>query len=291
MKKDRREFLQLTGAATAGLSFSSLPIASFLSCTDEGAKKIKAFGLQLYSVRDVIVNDPKGVLQQLASYGYKQIESYEGDKGMFWGMGHRDFKKYMDDLGMRIVASHCDMHKDFEKKVAEAAEIGINYLICPSDDDRKTPDDFKKLGALFNEKGEICRKNGIRFAFHNHDFTLKKMGEQYPQEILMDNTDPELVDFELDMYWAVAAGEDPEAWLKKYPNRFRLCHIKDRTKGTTKREDTCILGTGSIDYVSVLKTARKNGMQYFFAEQEHYEGTTPLKCMEANAAYLSKLKI
>src|SRR5688572_10540800 len=124
---ERKEFLKLSGGlALAGLV--SKP--GFASCSNSG-DKLKEFGIQLWSVRDDLGKDPKGVLKQLASYGYKQIESFEGSKGIFWGMTNTEFKSYMDELGMKIIASHCDINKDFEKKAADAAAIGMKYLICP----------------------------------------------------------------------------------------------------------------------------------------------------------------
>ena len=292
MQYNRRKFIKISGAATAGLTFGTIAGFPALSSCDETARRIKKFGIQLYSLRDDMPNNPKGVLKSLASFGYKQIESYEHDKlGIFWGMGHLDFKKYMDELGMTIVSSHCNINKDFERKAAEAAAIGMRYLICPSVDAQKNIDGYKKLAEQFNSCGEICKKNGIRFAYHNHDHDFKTIDGQVAQDIFMKDTDASLVDFEMDIYWVITAGQDPHAWLNKYPNRFRLCHIKDRVKGTTKREDTCILGEGSIDFKSILNDARKNGMEYYIVEQEHYPASTPLKSMEADAGYMRKLKL
>jgi sugar phosphate isomerase/epimerase len=139
-------------------------------------------------------------------------------------------------------------------------------------------------------KGEICRKNGIRFAYHNHDYSFKDLSGQFPQDVMMQNTDPALVDFEMDIYWVVTAGQDPEAWLKKYPNRFRACHVKDRIKNSTEHDASCVLGEGSIDYPAILKTAKAEGMQYYIVEHERYDNTTPLKAVEADAAYMKKLR-
>jgi len=109
----------------------------------------------------------------------------------------------------------------------------------------------------------------------------------------MKNTDPKLVDFEMDMYWVVAAGQDIETWLKKYTNRFRLCHVKDRKKdaAATDKDASCDLGTGSIDYPKILKTAKKSGVQYFIVEQEKWDGTTPLQAAATDAAYMKGLSI
>lgn len=306
MNNKRREFLKWGTQLVAGAAI--IPMACKLSSNEKAkgsesansasttnpataSAALQYFGLQLYSLRDDMPKDPKGVLKQVSSFGYKQIESYEGKQGMFWGMSNTDFKKYMDELGMTIVSSHCDINKDFEKKAADAAAIGMKYLICPYKGPQKKLDDFKKFADEFNQKGEICKKNGIKFAYHNHDYTFKELEGQLPQDLLMNSTDPSLVDYELDMYWVVAGGQDPETWLKKYKNRFKLCHVKDRTKGATEAADTCTLGEGSIDYPTILKTAKENGMEYYIVEQEKYAGTTPLKAAETDAAYMKNLKI
>jgi len=285
MNQDRRKFLQLGGSLALGAFLA--PSLSDMLISD--GKKLKQYGIQLYTLRDVLPADPKGVLKQLAGFGYKQIESYEGAQGMFWGMTNKEFKSYIGDLGMKIVSSHCDISKDFEKKAAEAAEIGMKYLICPYKGPQKSIDDFKKFADDFNAKGEICKKYGIRFAYHNHDYSFKPVDGQVPQDVMMKGTDASLVDFEMDMYWVVTANEDPLAWMKKYPNRFRLCHVKDRTKGATEGFDSCTLGEGSIDYPAILKSAKKLGMQYFIVEQEKYTGTTPIKAAQDDAAYMGKL--
>jgi sugar phosphate isomerase/epimerase len=285
----RNEFLKLSGGfALAGLASKS----GFASLSLE-EKKLKDFGIQLWSVRDDLAKDPKAVLKQLASYGYKQIESFEGGKGMFWGMSNTEFKSYMDELGMKIIASHCDINKDFEKKAADAAAIGMKYLICPWKGPQKDLDAFKKFADEFNQKGEICKKNGIRFAYHNHDYSFVTMNGEMGQDVMMKNTDATLVDFELDMYWVVAGGQDIETWLKKYPKRFRLCHVKDRKKGATEteKEASVVVGTGSIDYSKILKTAKKQGMKYYIIEQEKWDGTTPMQAAQANAAYMQTLSI
>ena len=308
MDQKRRDFLRISGNLAA--AFAIAPIACKLTSDKENAGEsenkdssatvtaappapaaIETFGLQLYTLRDDLPKDPKGVLKQVASFGYKQVEGFEGGQGMFWGMSNTDFKKYMDDLGMVFVSSHCNINKDFEKKAADAAAIGMKYLICPYLGPQKTLDEYKKKADDFNKKGEICKKNGIRFAYHNHDYSFKELEGQMPQDVMMSITDPATVDYEMDIYWVVTAAQDPEAWLKKYANRFTLCHVKDRTKGATVAADTCTLGEGSIDYAKILKTARDNGMQYYIVEQEKYAGTTPLKAVEDDAKYMKNLKI
>ena len=199
----------------------------------------------------------------------------------------------MDDLNIKIISSHCDIQKDFERKAAEASEIGMKYLICPWKGPQKSIDDFKRFADEFNKCGEICRKNGIRFAYHNHDYSWKVLDGQIPQEVMMNNTDKELVDFEMDIYWVVTAGIDAEAYFKKYKNRFRLCHIKDRMKTPLpdNKNSSCVIGTGVIPFNKILKTGMDNGLNYFIVEQEYFENTTPLKSAADNAAYMRKFEV
>jgi len=292
MTLKRRNFLKTAGGFAAGLAIAPYACSSGnkteVASTDSVVTK--PFGLQLYSLRDDFPKDPKGVLAKVASYGYKQIESYEGPDGMFWGMTNKEFKAYIDELGMNVVASHCDIDKDFERKAAEAAEIGMKYLICPWRS-QETLDGYKQAAADFNAKGEICKSNGIRFAYHNHAYSFTKLEDIYPQDIFMNETDPNLVDFEMDMYWVVTAGEDPVAWCKKQPGRYKLGHVKDRMANTDEREATCTLGTGIIDYASIAPAVKEAGMEYLIVEQERYDGTTPLKSVQDDAEYMKKLSV
>ncbi|MEO6681280.1 MAG: TIM barrel protein [Ginsengibacter sp.] len=290
MNTTRRKFLK---TAAAGMAVTALS-GSLMSCfsgADSSGGTLKKFGIQLYTLRDILSADPKGILKQLAAMGYKQIESYEGNKGMFWGMKNTEFKKYMDDLGMEIVASHCSLDKNFERKVAEAGEIGISYLIDPWIGPQKTMEIFRKKADEFNRAGEICNKAGLKYAYHNHAYSFEPLEGAMPQDVLMQNTDHALVDFEMDIYWVHTAGEDPVKWLEKYPNRFRLCHIKDRIKNAPHNDEnhSIAAGQGEIDFPKILKVAKKQGMKYFLIEQERYDHTTPIEAAEINAKYLKNL--
>jgi sugar phosphate isomerase/epimerase len=292
MTINRRKFLFTTGMLASGAALASIGCKSSQKAA-AGSGALSSFGIQLYTLREDIPKDPKGVLKSLASFGYKQVESFEGSQGMFWGMTNKEFKAYMDSLGMSIVSSHCNINKDFEKKAAEAGEIGMKYLICPYVGPQKTLDDWKRLADQFNASGQICKKNGIRFAYHNHGYSFQPQEGQLPQDIMMQNSDAALVDFEMDIYWVITGGANPEEWMKKYPNRFRLCHVKDRGRQYDAKEaDASVdLGTGSIDYPTILKAAKSYGMQYHIVEQERYDNTTPMKSAEADAAYMKKLVI
>jgi sugar phosphate isomerase/epimerase len=284
MSINRRDFLRNSSFAAVGLSMPFLSKAIFLDAT--AGFKIPNFGIQLWTVKENMIEDAKGTLAKLASFGFKQIESYEGPQGMFWGMGHKGFKSYIDDLGMKIVSSHCDNLTDFDKKSEEAAAIGMKYLICPHKGAQKSLDNYKAFADEFNVSGKIAKKHGIKFAYHNHDYSFIPMDGQMPQDVMMQGTDPSLVDFEMDIYWVNFANQDPIAWLKKYPNRFKLCHVKDLTKKVNNKQESCVIGTGIIDFKKVLKAGATYGLESFFVEQEEFTGTNPIDAAGLGAKYM-----
>ena len=286
MSINRRDFLRGGSVAALGLSVPFLTKANFFDAP--AGFKIPNFGIQLWTVKENMMEDAKGTLAKLAGFGYKQIESYEGPQGMFWGMGHKGFKSYIGDLGMKIVSSHCDNLTDFDKKSEEAAAIGMKYLICPHKGAQKSLDNYKAFADEFNVSGKIAKKHGIKFAYHNHDYSFIPMDGQMPQDVMVEGTDPSLVDFEMDIYWVNFAKQDPIAWLKKYPNRFKLCHVKDLTKTANNKQESCVIGTGVIDFKKVLKAGAKYGLESFFVEQEEFTGTSPIDAAGLGAKYMQK---
>jgi sugar phosphate isomerase/epimerase len=277
----RKTFLQLTSLATIGLATGCARPAS----------PSATFGIQLYSLRDVIFDDPTATLKQVASFGYKQIESYEGNLGMFWGMKNTEFKSLMDGEGMTLVASHFNMNENLERKVDEAAAIGVSHLICPWIGPQPTLDAYKGFAESFNKAGEICKSAGIRFAYHNHDYTFKPMDGVYPQDVLVDETDPNLVQFEMDMYWVAVANEDPIAWMKKHSGRYTFCHVKDQGVSADGGNESVTIGTGKMDYATILAESKQYGMTHFIVEQEQYTGTTPIDSARDNAAFMKTILV
>jgi sugar phosphate isomerase/epimerase len=220
-------------------------------------------------------------LEQVANDGYKQIEclSTRPDHDIFWGMTAHDFKNFRDSIGLTCISAHCESDYTLNEKLTyefkrlvddDAAGIGMKYLINPYMIQLKTIDDFKRAAEGFNKQGEICKQAGLKFGYHNHNYSFRKINGVFPQDVMMKNTDPFLVDFEMDIYWIVDAKQDPIEWLKKYPNRFRLCHIKDHysdkiTAELVKKETpeepelglnvSCDLAKGKIDFSKILKVA------------------------------------
>lgn len=274
------------------------------SLPEEG-QVLSAIGLQLYSVKDVLDKGLKGTLQKLADMGYKEIESYPGIGGHYYGMEPKEFSKMLNDMGLTLVSSHfgsgtyegkaanwheATMLSEFETLVSKAAETGQKYLTCSWMDEslRKTPEDLKKTAELFNKTGEICKKAGLKFAYHNHSFEFDKVGDHVLYDYMIENTDPDLVAWEMDMYWLAATGNDPIAYFEKYPNRFPLGHVKDINKEDSTKN--AVIGQGTMDYKKILKAAQEAGMEHFLVEQESFT-QPPMEAMKESYNYLSKLKI
>jgi sugar phosphate isomerase/epimerase len=295
MDNNRRNFLKTATTLGSGLFLTSFATKMTGCKTALGGNSASArpFGLQLYTLRNDFPKDPKGVLKKVADYGYKQVEGYEGPKGIFWGMKNTELKSYLDGIGLNMVSTHCDMNTNFEQKADEAAAIGMKYLICPYLGPNKSLDFYKKAADRFNQCGDICKQRGMRFAYHNHDYSFRPVEGQLPQDVMMQIANPATVDFEMDIYWVVIADQDPIAWMKKYPNRFTLCHVKDRgtISGSTDKFESVVLGKGTIPYQNMLQELDKAGMQYYIVEQEAYAGTTPLEAAKANADYMRTVKI
>ncbi|MCP9234678.1 sugar phosphate isomerase/epimerase [Lewinella sp. JB7] len=301
MINSRRTFLRVAGGLSA--SAALLPLwacgdgggdhASTETTPPEseeraGGGDLGAFGIQLYTLRDMMPGDPRGTLKQIADMGYKQIEGYEGAQGMFWGMEPQEFKDYLDELGLTMVSTHCNINENFAEKAQQAASIGVEYLICPYIGAQDGKAGWDAVIEKFNECGRICAEHGIRFAYHNHAYTFEEVDGIVPQAYLMDNTD-DTVDYEMDIYWVVTGGADPVKWLNDYPGKWRLCHVKDRKKGAgpDEHEASVDLGKGSIDFPRILAVAEEQGMEYYILEQEDYENSTPVKSAAAGARYLA----
>jgi sugar phosphate isomerase/epimerase len=287
MTYDRKTFLKMSGLLAGGAAIGTLPFLK--GCTTAQSPSQTDFGLQLYTLRDVIAEDPEATLRQVADFGYTQIESYDGPMGMWWNMRNTGYKSLLDELGMTAISSHANVFEEFERKANEAAEIGLTFIVCPWVGPQESMDDFRRIAGQFNEMGEIANDLGLRFAYHNHAYSFEELEGELPQDVMMENTDPELVEYQMDIYWVIAAGHDPAEWMQKYPGRFTTCHVKDMAPGD--EPESTVLGTGSIDFAQLLPVAAEYGMEEFIVEQEAYAGTTPIDAIRDNAAYMKELNI
>lgn len=287
MTYDRKTFLKMSGLLAGGAAIGTLPFLN--GCSTAQAPSQTNFGLQLYTLRDVIADAPEATLRQVAEFGYNQIESYEGPMGMWWNMGNTGFKELMDELGMTAISTHSNVFEEFERKANEAAEIGLKFIISPWIGPQDSLDEFRRIADQFNEMGEIANDVGIRFAYHNHAYSFEEQEGEFPQDVLMENTDPDLVEYQMDIYWVVAAGHDPAEWMQKYPGRFTTGHVKDLAPGD--EPESTVLGTGSIDFSELLPVAAEHGMENFIVEQEAYTGTTPMDAIRDNAEFMKNMTV
>lgn len=266
-----------------------------------GADSQSRIGLQLYTVRDAMQKDPVGTLRQVAQLGYTSVEgaSYTGD-GKFYGMTPDAFAKELKQVGLIMPSAHYRLGQDqvngqpamgtmlhgWDRAVADAKQVGAQYMVCAylSDSERGGLDQYQYVADQLNKAGELCKKAGIQFCYHNHDFEFIVQDGKLPYDLLLA-TDPSLVKMELDLYWATKAGQDPLALFTKYPGRFPLWHVKDMDN--TPQRNFTEVGNGTIDFKRIFAQKKLAGMQYFFVEQDQTPGS-PFDSIKQSAAYIKR---
>jgi sugar phosphate isomerase/epimerase len=299
MTTSRRTFLKNSAVLLAG--------TSLLSKTTFGESHPgEIVGIQLYSVRDDMKKDPIGTLTQLAKMGYKNVEHANYVDRKFYGFSAIEFKKILDDLGLKMVSGHTVMgksHWDMAKKefsdswkwtIDDAAYLEQKYVISPSMDNtmRKSYDDMVRYMDVFNLCGELCQKTGMKFGYHNHSFEFsEKLNDIKVFDIMMQKMDPKLVVMQLDIGNMYIAGAKALDILGQYPGRFEMIHVKDEIAVTSaEKYESTILGDGIIPAKEALDLGRKIGAsKCFIIEQESYQnGKTPLQCMKENYKVMKK---
>jgi sugar phosphate isomerase/epimerase len=280
----RREFIQNSAFAAAGI----LALPTFL----QAAKVKSGVGLQLYTLRDTITKDPKGVLQKVAGFGYKELETFAYNDGQIFGMPFSEFATFVKGLGMKVTSGHygLDMIKGdkWEKAVTDAKSIGQEYVVCPylNEPERKSIDDYKRICASLNKGAEVAVKNGMKFGYHNHAFEFDTLDGQIPYDVMLAELDPKNVSMEMDIFWVVNAGRDPLQYFEKHPGRFHQWHVKDMDKADKNRNAD--IGTGTIDWKAIFAKAKQSGMKHFYIEQETYPGE-PIDSVGASIKYLKAI--
>ena len=263
----------------------SLPSLAFAP-----AKRVA--GLQLYSLRDLLPKDVKGVIAAVANAGYGEVETYGYSKqDKFWGLAPKEFAALLKQHGLKAPSGHYDMgrfldtgNSDTLKEYIEAANIvGAEYITVPSMG-VKGLDGFKKAAARLNEGGALCKAAGLRFAYHNHDFEFKKYGETTGYEVMLKETDKKLVDFEMDLYWVVRSGNDPLKLIADHPKRFTMWHVKDMDKANHGLNTE--VGKGAIDFKAIFAQAKQSGAKHFFVEHETNYQPNELASIKTSCEYM-----
>lgn len=293
---NRRSFIQKSGQAMVAATAAPLVIPNLFKTTARSYK----MGLQLFTIRDAMAQDAVGSLKRVAGLGYQDLETYgyEPQKDMYYGYKSNEFKQILDDYELSTSSGHydfasylnkpkSDLKKYIDQCIRGAKNLGQSYITWPwiAPEDR-TVATFRKLPTLLNEIGEQIKKSGLGFAYHNHDFEFAKYDGEIGFDIIMRETNPSLVKFQLDLYWVVHSSErSPAELINLQPKRFAMWHIKDMDKVT---RDYSELGNGSIDYHKILSETSKEGLEFYFLEQGGNFATNSMKSIEDSAEYFKK---
>lgn len=301
MNTSRRDFMKKS-------AFTVLTSSVLVNSLFAAKPANELMGLQLYSVRDEMKSDPLGTLKQLAEIGYKNVEHANYVDRKFYGYPAKEFKKILDDLGIKMPSGHTVMdklHWNGDKKaftdlwkytVDDAATVGQEFVISPWLDEslRKTADDCKRYMEVFNKSGALCKKSGMKFGYHNHDFEFsEKLDGKSVYDIILQNTDPDLVVQQLDIGNLYNGGAKAIDIVRQYPGRFQSMHVKDEIKSSSNANneeyESTVLGAGIVNVKEVIDLGRKSGgTKHFIIEQESYQGKTPIACMKEDFEVMKK---
>lgn len=284
----RRNFIINTSIAAATVCL--VPSLAF-------ASNKKTIGLQLYTLRDELPKDVKGILEKVALAGYIEVELYGFSiKDKFWGLEPQELKKILDTNKLKAVSGHYGLGTylsdgnttELEAAIKAAKVLKSEYITIPWLDEslRKNADDYRKITSLLNKAGEMCKAAGLKLAYHNHDFEFKKLGDITGYEILLKETDKNLVFFEMDLYWIAYSKINPLELFKQNPGRFTMWHVKDMDKNT--KTLNAEIGSGVIDFKSIFAEAKLSGMKHFFVEQETNYKPNAIESIKTSCEFIAK---
>nr|WP_235841592.1 sugar phosphate isomerase/epimerase [Confluentibacter sediminis] len=245
-------------------------------------------GLALYTLRDEMALSPKDVLKEVANIGYKYIESAEYSDGKFYGMSPLEFKNYLNEIGLIPMSAHQGTvtFENADKMIEDVKAAGFKYFVIPvppmglfkyysETQSMGMTGGATNLAKILNALGEKCYNAGLKLLYHNHDFEFKKNEDGIVTiDYLLENTNPNYVNFQMDLYWVTKAGAKPISYFEKYPGRFKSWHIKDMDE----RGNFAPVGNGNIDFYGILDKKDLSGMEFYLVEQDL---TFNMKPMEA----------
>lgn len=299
-KQSRRDFLRVSATGALGaMVISKSDWKTFgTPVMDQAVVDPKTFGigLQLYTIRDAMGKDVSGSLKKVSDIGYKYLELAAYSNGKFYGYEPSEFKKMVNDLGMETISSHAGIDArgvsaEVAKKMAEDhAKLGAKYCIQPwvADEARKSIASYQKMVAEWNKVSKIMKENGIQFGYHNHNFEFEAVEGKIPYfDIFMNELDKDLITFELDLFWATKAGQNPVDLFKKYPGRFQLFHMKDMYTREApffkvSTNDFAPVGAGVINFSEILAAKNIAGMKYMFVEQDSTKDGKPFDAIQTS---------
>ena len=325
---NRRAFLQRTGAATLG-AFAAGPLATFPN--RPRPLRMQPVGVQLFTLLRPLQEDFPGTLEAIAEIGYGELEfagpypfspqavkdgwqamaSMMGltDSG-YYGHTPAEVKALLDEAGLAAPSAHIALgtvEENLDGAIEAAHAVGHRFLVCPflPPEARQSLDDYQRLAETFNAAGRRCQEADVQFAYHNHCFEFGEMGGRLPYDVLLEATDPDLVQMELDLFWITVAGFDPVDYFRRYPGRFPLLHVKDLAEPMTLENDVRLnlferpdrlmevmarladVGQGTIDFERIFARAEEAGVRHAFVERDVAED--PLASIRTSYAYVASI--
>lgn len=264
-------------------------LVAFLSISLKSPNNDKEIGLQLWSVRADMADDPVATIRQVGEIGYDFIEAAGYSDGKFYGMEPLEFKNVLDENGLDFLSSHTgkglpsDEQWDqtmqwWETCIDAHKKAGVEFIVQPSMNEKGygSLKDLKRYCDYFNRVGEMCAEEGIKFGYHNHDKEFETVDGRTRYDYMLQNTDPEKVFFQLDLYWITVAGKDAVHYFDEYPGRFKLWHVKDEKE---------LGANGMMNFQPIFAKAEKAGMKHIIVEVENYN-FEPLISVEKSYDFL-----
>ena len=239
--------------------------------------------VQMFTLREESQQDFAGALKKVKELGYDGVE-FAG----YGGLSATEVRELLDNLGLQAASSHIPLDQienNLDQVIEDQKILGSNFIVCPYlMPDRRSEEDYQTLVQVLEQAGEKCRREGLTLCYHNHDFELDRLNDgRMALETIFEDTKPENVSTELDVYWLSKAGEKPVEWINRYSGRTPLVHLKDMT--TDEEQFFAELGTGGVDIEAVLNTGEDAGVQWWVVEQD-VSRKTPFESIEISINYL-----
>jgi sugar phosphate isomerase/epimerase len=277
---NRRHFINRLALAAAGLSLCNQNARA-------AARKLSRIGMQLYTVRRELEKDFEGTLGQVAALGYREVE-FAG----YFKHKPAEVKATLKRLKLDAPAAHvslAELRGDLRPLIDAAQTIGHKYLLVAwlPPEERKSLDNYRRLADLFNEAGARMQREGVQFAYHNHDFEFAPLEGKVPYDLLLERTDPRAVKLEMDLYWTIKGGASPVEYFERHPGRFHLFHVKDMD--ATPRRFFADVGRGTIDFKAIFAQSKRAGVRHYFVENDEPAGS-PFESLRTSFEYLRRLE-
>ncbi|HLQ99550.1 MAG TPA: sugar phosphate isomerase/epimerase [Sphingobacterium sp.] len=319
MKQDRRKFIK---NVSFGLSAALLSPYILQSCKSDidGKSPFHNLGIQLYTVRDLLAIDAEQTLKNIRKIGFKHVETFGFENDQFWGLSPSALKNILKDNNLSTHSGHYALENFLDKESTErenienyievAHELGQKYIIAPAPSLEKVNDldaeDYQFMAEQLNKLGEMAKKADIKVGYHNHYWEFKSFANGTKGlDILIAFTEPDLVDFQLDLFWVEKAGFSPQSYFDKYPGRFTLWHVKDMDRNYAEPileeeyKDLSIeevsekikfteVGSGAINFTNIIQSAEKAGLKYAFLEQDEIYMEDKFASLKKSYDYIQK---